>query len=204
MFIFIVLFGSVIIFFQKAVNPIILKTSQAEVVSLSQSLLNNAVFDVIKDSSVYNQIIDISRNQNGDIEFISNNTYQINKISRQIIDTAQIKIENFGAHGLDIPIGTFSGIPALNGIGPDINIKLVPIGAINCNFYSKFAQAGINQTNHRIYLDIDCKVNIIIPTASQTVQAKTQIMIAENLIIGKVPQTYLYSDEIGNMLNLVP
>lgn len=204
MFSFIFLLLSSLTFIVKAINPVILSVSKAEAISLSQTVINNSVYEIIKDSTVYNKIIDISRNQNGEIEFISNNTYQINKISRDIVDLAQINLQNLGSKGIDIPIGTFSGLQILNGIGPNINIKLIPIGLINCNFLSKFTQAGINQTNHKIYLDIDCKVNIILPVTSHTVNTKTQIMIAENLIIGKVPQTYLYSDEIGELLNLVP
>lgn len=106
--------------------------------------------------------------------------------------------------GVNIPLGTFFGLPILVGQGPNVNIKLIPIGSINCVFSSKFSNAGINQTNHKIYLEVYSNINIILPTASHTVNTKTQIMIAENIIIGKVPQTYLYSDDIGNLLNLVP
>ena len=135
---------------------------------------------------------------------ISSNAVRINYLSREIIENAQKKLEFLGSKGVNIPLGTFSGMPILVGHGPLVNIKLIPIGAINCNFSSKFISAGVNQTNHRIYLEVNSIVNIILPTASQNVNTKTQIMIAENIIIGKVPQTYLYSDDIGNLLNLVP
>ena len=204
MFTFVLIISFSVLFFIKAVNPVIINTSKAKIISLSQQTLNNAVFDVIKDGSIYDSLIKISRNESGEITFISNNAYHINKISRDIINEAQEQLSFIGSRGIDIPLGTFSGITALNGFGPNVNIKLIPIGAVNCNFLSKFIQAGINQTNHKIYLEIDCKVNIVLPTENHTVATKTQIMIAENIIIGKSPQTYLYSDEIGELLNLVP
>ena len=186
------------------VNPIIIESSSAKVRSLSQDAINTAVFEVIKDSTIYDTLIHILRNEEGEIIMISSNSVQINSLSRDIIENAQLKLEKMGASGVNIPIGTFTGMPIFVGRGPNVKLKLLPIGAINCNFSSKFVTAGINQTNHRIYIEVSTKVNVILPTAIEIVNTKTQIMIAENIIIGKVPQTYLFSNDIGDMLNLVP
>ena len=186
------------------VNPIIIESSSAKVRSLSQDAINTAVFEVIKDSTIYDTLIHILRNEEGEIIMISSNSVQINSLSRDIIENAQLKLEKMGASGVNIPIGTFTGMPIFVGRGPNVKLKLLPIGAINCNFSSKFVTAVINQTNHRIYIEVSTKVNVILPTASEIVNTKTQIMIAENIIIGKVPQTYLFSNDIGDMLNLVP
>lgn len=204
MFIFIFLFSGVFCFLNFVVNPVIIETSSSKVRSLSQDAVNTAVFDVIKDSSIYDSLIKIQRDEEGNITMISSNAVRINYLSREIIESAQKKLEYLGSKGVNIPLGTFSGMPILVGHGPLVNIKLIPIGAINCNFSSKFISAGINQTNHKIYLEVNSNINVILPTASQSVNTKTQIMIAENIIIGKIPQTYLYSDDIGNLLNLVP
>lgn len=204
MFIFISLFSGVLCFLNFVVNPVIIETSSSKVKSLSQDAVNNAVFEVIKDASIYDSLIKIQRDEEGNITMISSNAVRINYLSREIIENAQKRLEYLGSKGVSIPLGTFSGMPILVGHGPLVNIKLIPIGAINCNFSSKFISAGINQTNHKIYLEVNSNINIILPTASQSVNTKTQIMIAENIIIGKIPQTYLYSDDIGNLLNLVP
>lgn len=204
MFIFILLFFGALCFLNLVVNPIIIETSSSKVKSLSQDAVNTAVFEVIKDASIYDSLVKIQRDEEGNITMISSNAVRINYLSREIIENAQKKLEFLGSKGVNIPLGTFSGMPILVGHGPLVNIKLIPIGAINCNFSSKFISAGVNQTNHRIYLEVNSIVNIILPTASQNVNTKTQILIAENIIIGKVPQTYLYSDDIGNLLNLVP
>lgn len=205
-FVFILIFflTSIFCFLTYVVNPVIIETSGSKVKSLSQTAVNTAVFEVIKDSSIYDSLIKIQRDDEGNIIMISSNAVRINYLSREIIENAQKKLEYLGAKGVNIPLGTFSGLPILVGQGPLVNIKLIPIGAINCNFSSKFVSAGINQTNHKIYLEVISSINIILPTATQSVSTKTQIMIAENIIIGKIPQTYLYSDDIGNLLNLVP
>ncbi len=186
------------------VNPIIIESSSAKVRSLSQDAINTAVFEVIKDSTIYDTLIHILRNEEGEIIMISSNSVQINSLSRDIIENAQLKLEKMGASGVNIPVGTFTGMPIFVGKGPSVKLRLLPIGTINCSFSSRFVTAGINQTNHRIYIEVSTKVNVILPTASEVVNTKTQIMIAENIIIGKVPQTYLNSSEISDMLNLVP
>lgn len=202
--IIILLLGGCFAYLNLVVNPIIIESSSAKVRSLSQDAINTAVFEVIKDATIYDTLIHILRNEEGEIIMISSNSVQINTLSRDIIENAQLKIEKMGASGVNIPVGTFTGMPIFVGRGPNIKLKLLPIGAINCKFSSQFVTAGINQTNHRIYIEVSTKVNVILPTASEIVNTKTQIMIAENIIIGKVPQTYLYSTEIGDMLNLVP
>lgn len=186
------------------VNPIIIESSSAKVRSLSQDAINTAVFEVIKDSTIYDTLIHILRNEEGEIIMISSNSVQINSLSRDIIENAQLKLEKMGASGVNIPVGTFTGMPIFVGKGPSVKLRLLPIGTINCSFSSRFVTAGINQTNHRIYIEVSTKVNVILPTASEIVNTKTQIMIAENIIIGKVPQTYLNSSEVSDMLNLVP
>lgn len=205
--IFVVLFIIIFLTFKllnDVINPIVIESSQAKVKALSQHAINTAVFEVIKDATIYDSLVNIIRNDVGDIVMISSNAIQINALSRDIMENAQKKLEVLGQKGVTIPLGTFTGMPIFVGQGPDIKIRLIPIGAINCTFTSQFVSAGINQTNHRIYLQVSSNVNIILPTASKSFQTTTQMLISENIIIGKIPDTYLYSDEIGDLLNLVP
>lgn len=192
------------LFIDKVVNPLIIDSSYSKVKSLSQDAVNTAVFEVIKDSKIYDSLINIIRNESGDIVMISTNAIQINSLAREIVENAQKKLRVLGEKGVNIPIGTFTGMPIFVGQGPSINIKLLPIGAINCTFSSSFVSAGINQTSHKIYIEISSSVNMILPTATRSVSTKTQLLIAENIIIGKIPETYLQSDSIDEMLNLVP
>lgn len=191
-------------FLNDVINPIIVTSSQSKVFALSQDAINTAVFDVIKDATIYDSLVNIIRNDVGDIVLITSNAIQINSLSRQIVENAQKKLEQLGQKGVNIPFGTFTGLPIFVGLGPNVNIKLIPIGAINCTFTSQFVSAGINQTNHKIYLEVNSKINMILPTASKQLQTSTQMLISENIIIGKIPETYLFSDEIGDLLNLVP
>ncbi len=201
-FLLIIIF--IFVYLNNVVNPVIIESSNAKIRSLSQKAVEDAIYETINDSAIYDTLIMISRDAEGNVVYISANTLQINMLARELARVAQEKLENLGAHGIDIPIGTFTGMPIFVGRGPNINIKLLPIGSISCKFSSEFINAGINQTNHKIYLNVTSKVSVILPTANQTIETTTQIMIAESIIVGKIPDTYLNSSSVDDMLNLIP
>ncbi len=202
--IFTLLIIFVFVYLNNVVNPVIIESSMAKTRSLSQKAVEQAIYDTIKDNAIYDSLVMITRDDAGDVVYISTNTLQINILARELAKSAQERLEDLGAEGIDIPLGTFTGMPIFVGRGPDINIKLLPIGSISCKFSSEFIDAGINQTNHKIYLTVTSNVSVILPTANQNVQTTTQVLIAESIIVGKIPDTYLNSASIDDMLNLIP
>lgn len=88
------------------------------------------------------------------------------------------------------------------GFGPDVTIKITPIGMANYDFVSFFQSAGINQTLHKIYIDVYADVSIVTPIDQPTIQVKAEVLVCENLIVGKIPQTYLNLYDSSSLLNL--
>jgi len=78
----------------------------------------------------------------------------------------------------------------LAGRGPDIPIKMSTVGNVETDLVSQFSEAGINQTLHRIYLNVSCKVTILTPFNSIEENITNQVLIAEAVILGDVPSTY--------------
>ena len=78
------------------------------------------------------------------------NSVTINSFARDVSSVSQVYLDKIIDQGIDIPLGTFTGMPIFVGRGPSVNIKLLPIGSITCRFNSEFVNAGINQTNHKI------------------------------------------------------
>ena len=194
----------ILVFLNNVVNPVIISTMAAKTRKLSQQAVESAIFETINDTLVYDRLITITRDENGDVILISTNSLQINLLARELVNIAQEKLEKIGTQGVNIPIGTLTGLPIFVGRGPEIKIKMLPIGNITCKFTSEFKSAGINQTNHKLYLTVNSNVSVILPIENQTVQTQTQIMIAESIIVGKIPETYLNSSSVDEMLNLIP
>ena len=181
----------IILYLNYIVNPVIIEYSIAKTRSLSQKAVEEAVYQTINQGFIYDDLINITHDENGDVMYISTNSLQINLLARDLAKNSQKQLETMGNTGIDIPLGTFTGMPIFVGRGPEINIKLLPIGSISCKFSSEFLDAGINQTNHKIYLTVTTNVSIILPTANETVQTTSQLMIAESITGTSVFQSKL-------------
>jgi len=86
--------------------------------------------------------------------------------------------------------GSFTGVKLLSGRGPGIKIRISSIGNVKTDLKSEFSSKGINQTLHRVYLEVDSEISILTPFDSITKSISNQILIAENIIIGDIPETY--------------
>ena len=88
-------------------------------------------------------------------------------------------------------------------MGPDIKIKVTSTGRVNTDVRSEFISKGINQTIHRVYLQIDCIVNILTPFETIERQIGNQVLLIENVIIGKIPSTYYNLEGINGSQDLL-
>ena len=66
---------------------------------------------------------------------------------------------------------------------------MTQVGNISSSYESIFESAGINQTRHKIYLNVNMKIKVIVPFKSEEVEVATQIPISETIIVGKTPST---------------
>ena len=185
-------------------HPIIKTYTAAKTQAVTEQAINTAVSNVINRTLSYDSLIDINYDSNGSISSFSANQYEINTITREIVKEAQYQMNDLGEDGLKVNIGTLTGIPLLQGRGPVINLRLTPIGAVTSSFKSQFSSVGINMTKHTLYLYIEVDVSIVLPIKSYNVHTSNQVMLAESIIVGKVPEVYLNGGSIGESLNLVP
>lgn len=91
---------------------------------------------------------------------------------------------------MKLHFGSFTGFKLLSGKGPGVPIKISSIGNVETDLKSEFTSQGINQTLHRVYLQVECEVRILTPYEDITEKIKNQVLIAENVIVGRIPNTY--------------
>lgn len=175
----------------RSMTPTILEIAQTRLVAETTMAVNDAVCVALADCDDFRNFVTITRNDNNDITMISSNSALVNKLARNTAIMSQSKINSIKGYEVHIPIGTLSGIPLLSEKGPAVNVAVSPIGAVNCTFTSTFETAGINQTLHRIFIQVDSKVDLIMPTSHLEVTTSTPVLICENVIIGAVPDVFL-------------
>ena len=71
-----------------------------------------------------------------------------------------------------------------------MKIKVVLLGTVETDLKSEFISKGINQTLHRVYLQVDCPVEILSSYKTMRENVSNQFLLAENVIIGEIPSTY--------------
>lgn len=171
--------------------------SQEKIRSLSTRIISQAVGDVLVTQGVtYEQLVDISYSGNNKIELIEVDSIEVNLLVREITKEVQHHFDGISNEGVEIALGTFTGIPFLYGLGPNISVQLVPVGTINTQFNSSFESAGINQTIHRLYFDISASVGMVLPANTQNFVTNIEVMLCESIIIGDIPSVYLQGELI--------
>ena len=69
---------------------------------------------------------------------------------------------------------------------------------MSSGFTSSFSGAGINQTVHSVYLNVSAEVRVVLPAGAENVTAQTQVLVAETLIVGEVPDAIFGTDLFGD------
>ena len=158
---FIAIFIFCTVYFRANIVPTVMDSSVAQMRAITTNAVNIAATSVLNDGLTYDQLFEIEKDKDGKIAMIKANSPQINKIAREIANLAQANLDSLGTQEIQISAGTFTGLALLMGFGPDVTIKITPIGTATCDFVSYFQSAGINQTLHKIYIDVYADVSIV-------------------------------------------
>lgn len=193
-----------ILYLTYFVTPIIIDTSESKIKTLANRSMNIAVTTAMSQDISYDDLIDITKDEKGNIVIIQANSIAINSLAKLITRITQENLILLTQEPVRIPIGAFTGITAFSGTGPKIDFDIHPYGDIGCKFSSEFVSAGINQTHHKIYMNINTKVNVVLPFRNLQVLADSSVLICESVIVGEIPSTYLRSDSLDEMMNLIP
>ena len=102
-----------------------------------------------------------------------------------------------------VPLGAALGMTLLAGSGPGIPVSIVPIGSVATEFATEFESCGINQTRHKVYLQLTASIRIVIPTGAKTTQVSANMLVAESIIVGSVPEGFVGYDLSEEELNLI-
>lgn len=191
------------VFINENLRPVLVGLASARVQAVAAKAMNDAILDMVGDDYDYDSLVTV-RATESKVYLLSANSVQLNRLGADCANAAQQRITDLGDQGLSVPLGTISGIPLLSGRGPKVVMRFTPAGAVKSSFGSEFISAGINQTLHRINLNLSATVRVILPGESHTLTVEVTAPIAENIIVGDVPNAYTNVANEEDLLNLVP
>lgn len=165
--------------------------------SIISSASYHAVDIIVEEKYRYSDLVDIKTDSSGNVGMIITDSYAVNKLAATAVTKAYAYLSEKIEKGVEVPLGAFTGIRLISGFGVKVRMKVISVASVKCDFVSEFAQAGINQTRHSLYLNINCVVNVVTKTKTKKINDKITVLVFDNLIVGKVPNVVVTPITIG-------
>lgn len=168
-------------------KPVVINAARSRARLFASDVISRSVDAAVAESA--GSFINVIYGEDG-ISAIETNVTGISRLRADSILNIRGEISDIDRMTLDIPLGNLAGGMLLTGRGIPVRIKLVPIGDVSGEIYSEFSETGINQTLHRIYLRVRVSMNMIVASDTVRLELADDILVAETVIVGKVPDAY--------------
>ena len=185
------------IFVKLIIYPTFISVCEYRAKSIAINVTNNEISKVM-DKYSYEDLINVRSDEKGNVSFIETHVINMNKIIAEITKNIQKEFTDGNSSSIKVNLGVFTGTRIFSGFGPKININVVSAGNIEINVKSEFFSVGVNQSIHRIYLDINSDVDISTPISSLKSNINMQTLLGETVIVGNTPGTYYELDNLNS------
>ncbi len=176
---------------ESHLKPTLLAIAETKATLLATESVNRVISERVSLDIDPQKLVNVTLDSRGRVVLIQPNTMEFNKIAADTTIKVQDILKEIGEEKIKIPMGQVLGSQLLASVGPDITVTVIPIGTVAVKVIDKFEQAGINQTRHMIYLIATTQIRIVVPLVSKSVSVDTQVPIAEYVVVGEVPSTYV-------------
>jgi len=185
-------------------NRALLSAAEARAGQQAVLQISRAFTDAFSEELTYDDYMTVTYDGQGGISMLTANVTLMNRLASDAAALAQENITALSETGVSVPAGTALGIPALSGVGPRVRFRIEPIGTVVTRFETEFESAGINQTRHRISLAADATLRIVVPTGVRKIEVSTSAIMAESILVGDVPSSYIEVTDVDEALNFMP
>ena len=173
----------------KSIDPIFENLCKEKAMTIATKILNTESTKVVHKYE-YKDIVQITKNENDGTNILKTDVTVINDIASDIAVEVTDRLQEIKDEKIEIPVGALFGNKYLSGMGPGMDISIIPAGDVTTELKTEFKAQGINQTVYRIYLEVICNVNIITSYKTIDTQIINQVLLVETVIVGDTPQTY--------------
>ena len=166
--------------------------AETQVKNTTSDLINDAIDKQIANGNIqYDRIVYFEKDLNGRITALKTNMSEMNRLKTDILNIINDEILALDTSELGIPLGSLFLPEFLSGKGPEIPVHILSIRNSESSFSSSFSEAGINQTLHQINMQVSVDVAVLVFGQTNYFSVSSQVVIAETIIVGQVPETLL-------------
>ena len=180
-----------IILFRVRFSDAIRALAQTQVTNTTSDLINDAIDRQIEDGTIqYDRMVYFEKDLDGRITALKTNMSEVNRLKTNILNLINDEILALSTDDLGVPIGNLLLPEILSGRGPEIPVQILSIRNSDASFHSNFTQAGINQTLQQINMQVSVDVTVLVLGQTDSFVVSSQVIVAETIIVGDVPETY--------------
>ena len=173
-------------------RDVIRELAETQVKNATSDLTNDAIARQIEDGVVqYDRIVYFEKDLDGRITALKTNIGEVNRLKTDILNIINDEILALDNSDIGVPIGSLFLPELLSGRGPVIPVHILSIRNSDAAFHSNFTQAGINQTLHQVTMQVSIDVAVLVLGETTSFTMVTEVVIAETVIVGDVPNTFL-------------
>lgn len=177
-------------------RPILCAMAQSRVEEAVISAVQTAILAQLSGEYVaYSELVTLHMDASGRVSALSCHTQRMNKLRASLLRDIQESLDALGEQDFSIPWGNLTNLNLLSGRGPTVTVRVQTASAAAAEFEHSFLEAGINQTLHQIQLKVDVNINILLPGQHLELPVSTCVTVAETVIVGDVPDTYVQSEQ---------
>ena len=180
------------LFLRLNVAPMVQELAKARVANRASYIINEAIEEELENGEIdYDNIIFLEKDVNGTITALKTNIAEINRLKTRILSVIDTMLLDLDVNEVGLPLGSLILPELFSGTGPKLPVKVMSISSSDAVFRNVFSEAGINQTSHQIKMDVEITMTILTPVGTESVDAVSEVVVAETVIVGNVPQSYV-------------
>ena len=188
----IVFLGAIFFYLQFSVAPLIVELAKARVDNRASYIINEAIETQMQSDDIdYENIVYLEKDVNGNITALKTNINEVNRLKTQILSVIDDLLLDLDVNEIGIPLGSLILPEILSGAGPRLPVKIMSVSASDAEFHNVFFEAGINQTAHQMMMDVTITMTVLTPIGAQSVTVTSAVVVAETVIVGIVPESYV-------------
>jgi len=172
--------------------PVIRSLAETQVKNTASDLINDAIAEQIAAGNIrYDRIVYFEKDLNGRITALKTNIGEINRLKTDVLNIINDEILSTDESSLSVALGSLFLPEFLSGKGPKLPVRILVIRNSEADFYSDFSEAGINQTLHKLNMEVFLDVTVLVLGSTTEFTISSHMVVAETVIVGDVPETYL-------------
>ncbi len=192
LFVIFLVIAALLLYLQLVLSPLIVELAKARVDNRASYIINEAIETQMQSDDIdYDNIVFLEKDVNGNITALKTNINEVNRLKTQILSVIDDMLLDLDVNEIGIPLGSLVLPELFSGMGPKLPVKVMSVSASDAEFHNEFSEAGINQTSHRMMMDVNITMTVLTPMGTEGITVSSAVVVAETVIVGMVPESYV-------------